>query len=220
MLNLKRSAQDPILPVRASKHRKTSALYGDSPTASQGEGLLSHWISSFVNLTKAASGIVMDALKEPQPQRFSSSSLRRPDAAEQQRPPSARPSSLPSRQQRRSRSPKTRTGRTSPHSRHASDHDSTALRSNVLPSGQPEVASSSEPSQSVPGLHRDASDHASSASAANGGSPPLKQRLLPETIGPSGEPLRPQSQVHLSRLILRHPPIGDCHSAPLFQGPT
>jgi len=58
MLDLKRGPQDPILPLRATKHPRTTALYGDRPTASQSEGLLSHWITSLVTLThKAASGI-------------------------------------------------------------------------------------------------------------------------------------------------------------------
>ncbi len=58
MLDLKRGPQDPILPIRATKHPRTTALYGDKPTASQNEGLLSHWISGLVTLThKAASGI-------------------------------------------------------------------------------------------------------------------------------------------------------------------
>lgn len=58
MLDLKRGPQDPILPIRATKHPRTTALYGDRPTASQNEGLLSHWISGLVTLThRAASGI-------------------------------------------------------------------------------------------------------------------------------------------------------------------
>jgi hypothetical protein len=63
MLDLKRGPQDPILPIRATKHPRTTALYGDGPTASQSEGLLSHWISSLVTLTqKAASGIFNERL--------------------------------------------------------------------------------------------------------------------------------------------------------------
>ncbi len=63
MLNLKRGPQDPILPIRATKHPRTTALYADSPTASQNEGLLSQWISSLVNLTtRAASGVFTEGL--------------------------------------------------------------------------------------------------------------------------------------------------------------
>ena len=63
MLNLKRGPQDPILPIRAAKHPRTTALYADSPTASQNEGLLSQWISSLVNLTtRAASGVFNEGL--------------------------------------------------------------------------------------------------------------------------------------------------------------
>ena len=63
MLDLKRGPQDPILPIRAAKRPRTTALYGDRPTASQNEGLLSHWISSLVTLThKAATGIFTERL--------------------------------------------------------------------------------------------------------------------------------------------------------------
>jgi hypothetical protein len=63
MLNLKRGPQDPILPIRAAKHPRTTALYADRPTASQNEGLLSQWISSLVNLTtRAASGVFTEGL--------------------------------------------------------------------------------------------------------------------------------------------------------------
>jgi hypothetical protein len=63
MLDLKRGPQDPILPIRVTKRPRTTALYGDRPTASQNEGLLSHWISSLVTLThKAATGIFTERL--------------------------------------------------------------------------------------------------------------------------------------------------------------
>jgi hypothetical protein len=63
MLDLKRGPQDPILPIRATKRPRTTALYSDRPTASQNEGLLSHWISSLVTLThKAATGIFTERL--------------------------------------------------------------------------------------------------------------------------------------------------------------
>jgi hypothetical protein len=131
MLDLKRGPQDPILPIRATKHPRTTALYGDSPTASQSEGLLSHWISSLVTLThRAASGIFTErwlfspwiffssftelslALRAP-PQRSSSSQFQRTDVAVQ---PSSLPAqySLHSTHHPRKRSPKMRTKRYSP----------------------------------------------------------------------------------------------------------
>lgn len=134
MLDLKRGPQDPILPIRATKHPRTTALYGDRPTASQNEGLLSHWISSLVTLThKAASGIFTEsllsftvhirtlfhdfllALRGP-PQRSSSSHIPRTDVLTQ---PSSLPvqvTSLHSTQIPRKKSPKMRTKRSLPRS--------------------------------------------------------------------------------------------------------
>ena len=114
MLDLKRGPQDPILPIRAAKHPRTTALYADSPTASQNEGLLSQWISSLVNLTtRATSGVFTEglsfsttrlsplsfhtALRAPPPQP-SSSHLRRTEVPRSKsisaRPVSLRPSHL------------------------------------------------------------------------------------------------------------------------------
>jgi hypothetical protein len=141
MLDLKRGPQDPILPIRATKYPRTTALYGESPTASQSEGLLSHWISSLVTLThKAASGIFTErllfspcifsssfaelslALRGP-PQR-SSSQLQRTDVVGQ--PPSlpAQYTSLHSTRLPRRNSPKMRTKRSSPRSGPAQLRDS------------------------------------------------------------------------------------------------
>ena len=134
MLDLKRGPQDPILPIRATKRPRTTALYGDRPTASQNEGLLSHWISSLVTLThKAATGIFTErllsftvhirtpytdfslALRGPI-QHSSSSQVLRTDIVAQ---PSSLPSqaiSLHSTHLPRKKSPKMRTRRSLPRS--------------------------------------------------------------------------------------------------------
>jgi hypothetical protein len=146
MLDLKRGPQDPILPIRATKHPRTTALYGDSPTASQSEGLLSHWISSLVTLThKAASGIFTErlssrafsffsfaelslALRVP-PQRSSSSQLQRTDVLVQSSSLPAQLSSLHSTHLPRRKSPKLRTKRPSPRSSSAGLRDPPTITS-------------------------------------------------------------------------------------------
>ncbi|KAN0135544.1 hypothetical protein V8E53_006435 [Lactarius tabidus] len=130
MLDLKRGPQDPILPIRAAKHPRTTALYADSPTASQNEGLLSQWISSLVNLTtRATSGVFTEALRAPPPQ-ASSSYVRRTEVP---RPKSisTQPISLRSPHLRRRRSPKMRLKGTSPRSGSPNLPDSPPLHSAV-----------------------------------------------------------------------------------------
>ncbi|KAI0286770.1 hypothetical protein BGY98DRAFT_12585 [Russula aff. rugulosa BPL654] len=113
MLDLKRGPQDPILPIRAAKRPRTTALYGDRPTASQNEGLLSHWISSLVTLThKAATGIFTEPLRGPL-QRPSSSQIPRTDLVPQPSVLPAQVTSLHSTHLPRKKSPK-RTKRSLP----------------------------------------------------------------------------------------------------------
>ena len=156
MLNLKRGPQDPILPIRAAKHPRTTALYADSPTASQNEGLLSQWISSLVNLTtRAASGVFNEgplstahlffpspslssqiALRAPPPQP-SSSHLRSTEVA-RLKPISAQPISLRSTHLRRGRIHKMRLKGTPPRTGSPNLLDSTPQRSVVI--SEPHVA--------------------------------------------------------------------------------
>ncbi|KAI0296620.1 hypothetical protein BC826DRAFT_221913 [Russula brevipes] len=117
MLDLKRGPQDPILPIRAAKHPRTTALYGDRPTASQNEGLLSNWISNFVTLThRAASGIFTEPLRGPPSQRSSSSQLQRTDVLMTPSSRSVPPSTLHTIHLPRRKSPTIRTKRSSPRS--------------------------------------------------------------------------------------------------------